>query len=312
MTRYPVNRLCPLTGKPAARVLAYVPAAVVAAENPTYREDFAEILSIAPDDEFPFVESPAGFVYAGWRPPDDFLRRVYEHVIDHSKTVTTTIPYRQALLEFAAAFLQIIDRRHKTAFPLRLLDFGCGYGALLQILASRDILSIGYEPSAERRRQATTDGRFPVLTDPIELAAAGPFDLFVCTEVLEHVHDPREVLRLLKARAAPGALLAITVPQCEPAMISRTFGGWSAGRRLPRVFNPWEHLNYFSTGGLRRMLAEEGFETVRDYGAAQAVREATAHIGETTALKGRVLTGARLLKRAVVTAPSTQLFCRSI
>ena len=90
MKRFPINRCCPVSGEPHSRVLTYLPAAVVGAANPTYRPDFANILGISPEDEFPIVESPSGFVFSGWLPRDDFLRRVYEDVIDHSKTITET------------------------------------------------------------------------------------------------------------------------------------------------------------------------------------------------------------------------------
>src|SRR6266545_7686489 len=103
--KFPINRSCPITGEASNRVLAYIPAAVIAAENPTYRASYSEILNISPQDEFPIVESAVGFVYSGWLAPEEFLRHVYEDVIDHSKTVTQTIGYRAGLLEFAAAFL---------------------------------------------------------------------------------------------------------------------------------------------------------------------------------------------------------------
>ena len=309
--RYPVDRACPLTGEPAARVVAYAPASVVAASNPTYRENYPDILGVSPDDEFPFVESPAGFLYAGWTPPDDFLERVYEDVIDHSRTVTTTIAYRQTLLEFGAAFMRLILET-KTNRPLHLLDFGCGYGALLNILGSRDIISVGYEPSAERAGTTTADGRFSVLTDPASMAEAGPFDLFVCTEVLEHVLDPRAVLRLFKANAAPGALLAVTVPQCEAADVSHAFGELEAHQRLSGVFNPWEHLNYFTASSLRALLSEEGFKVVQDYGAAEPMRQAGASVGRPASVKDRVRLGIAMARRSLARHPSTQLFCTSV
>ena len=34
------------------------------------------------------------------------------------------------------------------------------------------------------------------------------------------------------------------------------------GQRPPRELNPWEHLNYFSPETLRRMLNDEGFNTI--------------------------------------------------
>lgn len=54
-----------------------------------------------------------------------------------------------------------------------------------------------------------------MLTDTGTLVAAGPFDLIVCSKVREYMADPRQVLRLFKANAAPGNLLAITVPSAR-------------------------------------------------------------------------------------------------
>lgn len=311
MKRFPINRVCPMSGEQHSRVLAYLPAAVIAASNPTYRSNYAEILGISAEDKFPIVESPSGFVFSGWLPPDDFLRRVYEDVIDHTRTITETVGYRRALLEFACAFLQTVERHSiSSARPLRLLDFGCGYGALTQMLAGRDIQSFGYEPSAERSARAS-QSKFEVLDSLDKVADIGPFDLLVCTEVLEHVPNPREVLRFLKKHASPGALLAITVPQCSLSFIFDSISAFLKDKRLPPVINPWEHLNYFSTQSLCRLLAEEGFKVVNDFGRAKPVYDACSRTGDVTSLKSRVRNALRLMKRAAATSQTTELFCLS-
>jgi hypothetical protein len=71
--RYPINRRCPISGELHSRLLVYLPADVVAAANPTYRPDFAGILDISEEDEFPIVEGPSGFVFSGWLPGLDNL-----------------------------------------------------------------------------------------------------------------------------------------------------------------------------------------------------------------------------------------------
>jgi SAM-dependent methyltransferase len=300
-----------MSGKRHSCVLTYVPAAVVAAANPTYRRDFAQILSISAEDEFPIVEGPSGFVFSGWLPPEDFLRRVYEDVIDHSRTITATIEYRRALLEFGGAFLQTAEKYFVSSpRPLRLLDFGCGYGVLTQMLAGRDIQPFGYEPSVERSARASQVG-IAVFDSLDRVADVGPFDLVVCTEVLEHVPDPRGVLRFIRKHASSGALMAMTVPQCDPAFVASSIDVFLRDRLLPRVFNPWEHLNYFSAQSLRRLLAEEGFKVVNDFGRARSVYDACSGIGEATSLKSHVRSGLRLMKRALATSQSTELICAS-
>jgi 2-polyprenyl-3-methyl-5-hydroxy-6-metoxy-1,4-benzoquinol methylase len=311
MKRFPVNRRCPISGEQHSRVLFYVPAAVVGAANPTYRPDFADILGISPEDEFPIVESPSGFVFSGWLPTDDFLRRVYEDVVDHSRTTTETLGYRRGLLEFGSAFLQVVEGHSiSSAKPLRLLDFGCGYGVLTRMLAARDIQSFGYDPSVERRGRASQRG-FKVLDSLDKVADVGPFHLFVCTEVLEHVPDPREVLRFLRKQAPPGALLAITVPQCDPPFIANSIATFLKDRLLPGVINPWEHLNYFSAKSLRRLLSEESFKVVNDFGRAKPAYYSCLRIGDATSMKSRVRNGLRLMKRALATSQSTELICES-
>jgi SAM-dependent methyltransferase len=311
MTQHPVNRDCPLTGEKHPSVLTYIPASAVCAANPTYRPNYCEILGISADDEFPIVESSSGFVFSGWLPPNDFLRRVYEDLIDHSKTVTQTIEYRRALLEFGAAFLQTIERHSiSSSRPLRLLDFGCGYGALTRMLLGRDIQSFGYEPSVERNIRASQCG-FEVLDSLDEVADVGPFHLFICTEVLEHVPNPREVLRFLRKHASPGALLAITVPQCDLPFIPNSIAAFLKNGSLPQVINPWEHLNYFSTQSLRGLLAEEGFKVVIDFGRARPAYDACLQIGSATSLKSRLRNNLRLMKRASFSSQSTELFCQS-
>jgi 2-polyprenyl-3-methyl-5-hydroxy-6-metoxy-1,4-benzoquinol methylase len=311
MRRFPINRCCPLSGEQHSRVLSYLPAALVGGANPTYRPDFAKILGISAEDEFPIVESPSGFVFSGWLPPDDFLRRVYEDVIDHSKTITETVEYRRWLLEFGGAFLQIVERHFiSSARPLRLLDFGCGYGALTRMLVGREIQTFGYEPSTERSARASRGG-FEVLDSLDKIADDSTFDLFICTEVLEHVPEPRAVLRFLRKHAAPGALLAITVPQCDPAFIANSIAVFLRDRVLPPVVNPWEHLNYFSAQSLRRLLAEESFKVVNDFGRAKPAYDACVRIGDATSLKSRIRNYLRILKRAVATSQSTQLVCET-
>jgi hypothetical protein len=305
--KFPINRVCPLTGEASHRVLAYIPAGVVVAGNSTYRASLSEILNISPRDEFPIVESPSGFIFAGWLPPRDFLQRLYEDVIDHSKTVTQTIAYRAALLEFAAAFLTAAQHRGLSSVGAqRLLDYGCGYGSLLRMLAGGEIRAIGYEPSGARQG-ASSPGGFEIFSNLDQVAAAGPYDLLICTEVLEHVADPRAALRFMRKNLASGALLGITVPDCERSYVEACFDDLAKGGQLSPVLNPWEHLNYFSADSLRRLLAEEGFTVINDFGRTRGARDACWQFGDSKV--NPVVNSLRILKRAATSAPTTAVFC---
>ena len=307
MARFDVTRHCPLCGGASGSVFATIRAAAIGPSNETYRANYLKILRLAPDDEFPLVECACGFVFSGWLPDEAFLHRLYEDAIDHSLTVTGTVCYRQSLLELAAAFLQFALAPGAPARP-RLLDFGCGYGALLRMLGSRDIEAYGYEPSAARASTADRAGP-QVLTRFDEIEKAGPFDLFICTEVLEHMPDPRGALKLLRANARPGALLAITVPNFHRQDLAESLKGERGGAVLSRAINPWEHLNYFSDVSLRRLLAQEGFAVKQDFGKTRAALNACARFGDVPPSNAAV-NSLRVAKRAWTAQPSTQLFCR--
>jgi SAM-dependent methyltransferase len=83
----------------------------------------------------------------------------------------------------------------------------------------------------------------------------GSFDVITMWHSLEHVHNPREVLRQAYFLLAPGGKLLIAVPNIE-SLPFRWFGKSWYGLDLPR------HLTHFSPRTLKLMLDRVGF-TVR-------------------------------------------------
>lgn len=310
MLRHAINRLCPVTGLEPVRVIGHIRAGWLGPANPTYRADYLDILGVSAEDEYPIVEGPTGFVFAGWLPDQAFLQVLYNQAVDHSRTTSGTVSYRQWLMEFGAGLLNLAQGRG-TSGQLRLLDYGCGYGSFLKMLCARDILGVGYEPSLSRNEIAGLGGDAKILGDLEEVARHGPFDLIVCTEVLEHMIDPRSALRFIRANAAPGALLAITVPNCATEYVCSSLAAADAGAPLSMVFNPWEHLNYFSAASLRAMLEEEGFAVITDFGRTRSARFALDTIGSTS-LAAVLRNGLRITKRMATLPPSTELLCQCV
>jgi methionine biosynthesis protein MetW len=80
----------------------------------------------------------------------------------------------------------------------RVLDVGCGDGAMLEFLAgSRGAIGIGLDVSARAVARALTrgvDARAESL-DAFESAAPDPFDHVVLSEVVEHVADAEGLVR---------------------------------------------------------------------------------------------------------------------
>ena len=302
--KYPVNRSCPLTDERPDRVLGYMPAGLIVGANPTYRPEALSILGLSPEDAFPIAQASGGFAFSAWLPDADFLRRVYDEVVDHDRTTNQQLWYRQFLLESAARLLEATTLPTR---PLRALDFGSGYGGLLDLLACRELVGVGYEPSAAKRE--TGGGRVQVVSSP-RIFPSGPFDLLICTEVLEHMANPAEALEILRTNAEPGAVLLVTVPCCTAADVKTAMDGFAAGQPQPFVFNPWEYLNYFQPADLRGLLARGGFRPIADLGRLRPARLAlSSGVG---AWRADVVSALRAGKRLLSANTSTQLLCRAV
>jgi SAM-dependent methyltransferase len=138
----------------------------------------------------------------------------------------------------------------------RWLDIGCGRGTLLRAAGAEGWEAVGTEIApavVDSVRALGLDARLG-LTQELDLPSGG-FDVVSAIEVLEHVRDPdvliAEAARLLR----PGGAVCITTPHSRG--ISRRLLGtdWSA-------VAPPEHLQLFSSAGIRSVLSRRGLRTV--------------------------------------------------
>jgi len=100
----------------------------------------------------------------------------------------------------------------------RVLDFGCGDGALLGLLHKQQpALELhGFDPNehglAAGRAMLERHGvRATLHADAGALPDDG-FDAVVCTEVIEHVTDPAALLQTIRRVLAPGGTAVISTP----------------------------------------------------------------------------------------------------
>lgn len=92
----------------------------------------------------------------------------------------------------------------------RLLDFGCGGGAIAAALPACDRTGVEVNPEA----RAIAEGRgLTVVSSLDELSDCG-FDTVISNHAIEHVEDPLNVVRELRRVLRPGGLAVLVVP-CE-------------------------------------------------------------------------------------------------
>ncbi|HYH90217.1 MAG TPA: class I SAM-dependent methyltransferase [Solirubrobacteraceae bacterium] len=91
---------------------------------------------------------------------------------------------------------------HLPAAPARVLEIGCGSGALAHAMArlGHDVLAVDPSaPEGDLFRRVTLE----------ELADPGPFDAVVASRSLHHIHDLPAALDKVAALLAPGGLLLL-------------------------------------------------------------------------------------------------------
>lgn len=132
-----------------------------------------------------------------------------------------------------------------------LLEIGVGSGSLLAYAQARGFIPLGCDLSAAicRRVERTTGIRMHC--GSLEsLPVQERFDVVVMNHVLEHVSDPKSLLKAALARLKPGGVLHLAVPNVA---------AWEA--RLPgwNSYEPYHPL-YFTPRTLWATAVEAGFE----------------------------------------------------
>ncbi|WP_210544217.1 bifunctional 2-polyprenyl-6-hydroxyphenol methylase/3-demethylubiquinol 3-O-methyltransferase UbiG [Rhodoferax sp. PAMC 29310] len=144
----------------------------------------------------------------------------------------------------------------------RILDVGCNTGAFGEGLkAQRDIVVWGVEPNEAAARQAAKilDN---VVNDLFGAATAIPnnfFDVVVFNDVLEHLVDPWDALRIAQKKLRPDGCVVASLPNIlnrenlMHMLFERDFKYENLGIR------DRTHLRFFTQKSMRRLFEESGY-----------------------------------------------------
>jgi SAM-dependent methyltransferase len=138
----------------------------------------------------------------------------------------------------------------------KLLEVGCAYGFFL-LEAQQYFECCGIEISTEAATSCQSRG----LTvhcgtvEPEFLKATGPFDAVVMLDVIEHLQEPLEVLKMLYASLNRGGLLMLSTGDGDSILARVMKKHW-------RLMTPPQHLFYFSRKTLFDLLRKSGFRVI--------------------------------------------------
>ena len=155
--------------------------------------------------------------------------------------------YRESTRDFKVE-AEMLYRMLSPRPGCRVLEVGCGGGALLAFLASRGLEAVGVDISREAVSLAARAApRSEVLrADAADLPfEEGSFDRLVSHHLVEHLPDLPAALREWRRVLRPGARLALCTP-------NRLYPS-------PRIFDDPSHLHVFERHELEAAVAGAGF-----------------------------------------------------
>lgn len=150
----------------------------------------------------------------------------------------------------------------KVAAGSRVLDLGCGTGALGRFLQqNKNCLVDGVTLSQEEAAIAQPGYRDLVVADleQINLAeafAGQQYDYVICADVLEHLKEPERILSACQALLAPDGLLLISLPNAGySGLLMELMRG--EFRYRPEGLLDRTHLRFFTRQSMLRFLDEQ-------------------------------------------------------
>lgn len=154
--------------------------------------------------------------------------------------------------------------RYKNNKSRRLLEIGCGPGALLSCFAQKGWKVLGLERNGEMALKAMQQHNVKVLDcDVSGLPDTEYFDLILLFNVLEHVENPANLLKECKSRLTDQGKIVVTVPDYTSWQSTVSGSTW-LHLDVPR------HLNHFSRRSIETLAFESGLSVGKIRGASIA------------------------------------------
>jgi 2-polyprenyl-3-methyl-5-hydroxy-6-metoxy-1,4-benzoquinol methylase len=149
---------------------------------------------------------------------------------------------------------------------LEILDWGCGRGAFSQRLHDQGhrVTSVDIDAkafAARGPRFVAVDFNDAAQVGAFVEAHAARFDLVVCAEVIEHVHDPWHLVATVRQLLRPLGCLLLTTPNIASGLSRLKF--LVTGSFLGFSWSAWDfpgHINPIGSIELVRMVCGSGFD----------------------------------------------------
>lgn len=171
-----------------------------------------------------------------------------------------------------------------------VLDVGCGNGVISRSLGREGFNVRGIDVSEKAITKARSlntlpNVRFEVVSAEQLVAEGSKYYAVICSEVLEHLHDPGKLLQVLNQSLHPEGILIVTVPNGKgprEAMVTKPFINlqkkndwrWRMLLRTKQAFGyrgttvqsdaeDLTHIQFFTRPSLEKLASDHRFRIVR-------------------------------------------------
>lgn len=148
----------------------------------------------------------------------------------------------------------------------KILEIGSGTGTLLKISKEFGASGVGYDTNPLTRAYAHDVNNVDVRSEFWSAdTECGPFSILICIMVLEHIPEPRAILRdMVKACLREKAQLFISVPMVAKGKWKFIYESDPKSPGNP-FFDQDVHVTHFSPEGLESVLKEFGMSSVERF-----------------------------------------------
>jgi SAM-dependent methyltransferase len=168
----------------------------------------------------------------------------YENALDFSPR------FQSFAKDLASYLIEVYDIRNKT-----VIDIGSGKGEFLKLISSMgENRGIGFDPSYISSEGEEEDDDLTFFTEFFsEKHSSYKADLICCRHVLEHVHNPREFISMIRQGVGNDreTILYFEVPDAHFTFCE--LGIWDL---------IYEHPSYFNAASLAYLFESSGFRTI--------------------------------------------------
>jgi SAM-dependent methyltransferase len=197
-------------------------------------------------------------------PSSRFIREIYQYSGHGLSKQITLADVMKSEAEYpntsidAARIIQIAHLLNKTK-TYTAIDIGSGYGFSTYQLNLHGYETTSVNPGLYENQIFSELNNYEVQKKGLfqDFEYDEKFAIVNLSHVLEHIPNPRLILKSISGKSISGSVLAIAVPNFNSFSV-KLFGV----KDNSCLWVP-EHLNYFTEKGLRLILNEAGYEIVR-------------------------------------------------